>query len=390
MTRPSAGALVAATLLAAVLVAAPGAPIAALEPPPAPAVELQDAFVPPRPPPSVAAYLLMDADTGQVIAGTDADARRPVASTIKVLTALSVLERAELDDEVLIGEEVVGVPGSSVELEPGQTWTVAELIDGLIVRSGNDAAEALAVHVAGDTDAFLRLMEADARQLGLGELSLASVSGLSDDNLLSAEDLATISRAALDDPRLRPVLASRSVTLPSVGEVATRNELLLLDPTATGVKTGFTTAAGPSLVASAERDGRSLLAVVLGADADPARFLDAQRLLDHAAATTRRTSLTTDLEVVVAGGHVRYLLDELLVTVPDAAIVDVDVRVPDRPTDAALAAALRVDDVVHAELTMTRVADGVTVADGAAAIGHGAADGIYAALRAATRSDRLR
>lgn len=390
MTRSPAAPLLAAIALAVVLATVPDAPVAALEPPPAPVIDLGDVFDAPAPPPDAAAYLLLDADTGQVLAGARSDVRRPVASTIKVLTALSVLERAELDDQVRIGEEVTGVPGSSVALEPGQTWTIAELIDGLIVRSGNDAAEALAVHVAGDTAAFLELMEADARRLGLDGIELTSASGLSDDNLLAAEDLATIARAALADPRLRPVLASRSVTLPSVGEVATRNELLLLDPTATGVKTGFTTAAGPSLIASADRDGRSFIAVVLGADADPARFLEAQRLLDHAAASTRIEELAMDLEVVVAGGQVRYGLEELAVTVPGAALVDVHVPVPDRPTDGALAGELRIDDVDRAAVTVTRVAGGTTRPDGAGAIGHAAADGIYAALRAATRSDRLR
>ncbi len=386
----AAARLLVSGLLAALVLSAPSFALA-LEPPVVPALDLTAAFLPPDPLPAAEAWAILDADTGQLLAGEHVDSRRPVASTIKVLTALTVVERAQTATEVTVGDEVLAVGGASLDLEPGDVWTIEELVTALIVRSGNDVAEVLAVQVAGDAERFVALMEDDARSLGLTDVRLTSASGLDDDQQLSARDLATIARAALDDDRLRPMLGLREVDLPGVGRVETRNELLLIDPTATGVKTGFTTAAGPSLIASARRGERELVVVLLGAEEDPARFTEARRLLDHAQTTTRRELLAAELELVVAGGAVRDVLAETDVTLPAAAEVELELVLPDRPRPQPGFAQLRLDGEGHGELALTRVQDAPAALEpGSAAIGRAIADGVYAALRAATVDQSLR
>lgn len=381
-------------LLLAALIAPPltgPGPALALEPPPPPALDPTAAFPPPDPPPAADAWAIVDADTGQLLGGEQVDTRRPVASTIKVLTALTVVEREQTPTVVTIGDEVLGVGGASLDLEPGDVWTIDELVTALIVRSGNDVAEALAVQVAGDAERFTALMEDDARALGLTDVRLTSASGLDDAQQLSARDLAIIARAALDDDRLRPMLGLREVDLPGVGRVETRNELLLIDPTATGLKTGFTTAAGPSLVASAQRGERELVVVLLGAEEDPARFTEARRLLDHAQTTTRREVLAAELELVVAGGAVRDVLPDTDVTLPADAEVTLELVLPDRPRPQPGLAQLHLDGELHGELALTRVQDAPAALEpGSAAIGRALADGVYAALRAATADQPLR
>ena len=344
----------------------------------------------------VEAAVLVEASSGQVLLEQQPDQRRPVASTIKVLTALSVLERTDLDDEVTAGDEVLDVPGSGVDLQPGDTWTVEELVDALISRSGNEAAEALAVHVAGDVDGFTDLMEQDAASIGVEGLELSSPSGLDDAQQLSAQDLATIARAALDDDRLRPFLGRTSVTLPGVGSVPTRNELLDRYDGATGVKTGFTSAAGNSLVASAERDGREVVAVVLGAGDDPARFDIAGELLDLGLDDFSTHQLSGQLRLAVGGGNVQLEVDPVEVSAPTGRDIGLDWPLTPRPPDEAPTVAIT-DGAAEGAAPLgsvpARLDRDVAELDpdgaGGDALGRAVVDGVYAGLRAAAVTERL-
>jgi serine-type D-Ala-D-Ala carboxypeptidase (penicillin-binding protein 5/6) len=392
IARPRSGPgrlLVAA--LAALLLAAPGTAVAALEPGPTPVIEAPQAGWPRAIGVEAAAYLVLDLATGQVLAERDADERRPVASTIKVLTALTALERTDLDDEVTVGEEVVDVPGSGVGLEPGDTWTVEQLIDGLIARSGNEAAEAIAVHVAGSREAYLRLMEQDAAAIGVDGLELVSVSGLDDGNLLSARDLALLSAAGLEHPELGPILAREVVTIPGQGAQLARNELLRSYPDATGVKTGFTDAAGYSLVGSAARNGREVVAVVLGAGPDPARFTIAARLLDLGLDTYEPRTLAARIRFALAGGHLDVVVADTEVVVPVGAQARIELPVAARPPEDALHVPVLVgeQEVAQVPATLDRSAAPSPVEDGAASIGRAAVDGVYAALRARAATQDL-
>lgn len=237
----------------------------------------------PSPPPASArSYLLVDADTGQVLAAREPDEPQVVASTVKLLTILTALQTLSPDETIVVGEEAA-VGGAGASVDPGESWLVADLLDAILVRSGNDAALALAGAASdGDIDDFVARMDATARDLGLTDVHLTEPTGLADANRLSARALATIGRAALADPRIRESAGKAVVDLPDLGLQEARNLLIGAYDGATGLKTGFTDLAGYCLVASVERDGRELVAVILGAREDPARFEEAAALFDHA------------------------------------------------------------------------------------------------------------
>jgi serine-type D-Ala-D-Ala carboxypeptidase (penicillin-binding protein 5/6) len=379
--RSPAGLLALALLVVAAMLLGPATSASASpQPPPTPLVEGPLPSAAPPPEVTASSWVLVDADTGQVLAEQAADQRRPVASTIKILTALSVIDRADLDDEVTVGEEVE-VGGASVGLLPGDTWSIEELLDALIARSGNDAAEALAVHVADDMESFVELMREDAVAIGLEDLVVTEASGLEDGNELTALELATVSRVALADERLRPLFARERVDLPREGSVATRNELLAAYPDATGMKTGFTAAAGLSLVASAQRDDRELIAVVLDAEEDPARFQDAIALLDHGFEDFASTDPSGDWTVLVAGGQRSVTLGSEPFSVPaDAEVELVGLPPVAVPGGQRMTVPVHLDGTPLAELT-AELSSPPPPAEGAAELGRRLVDQVHAGMR---------
>jgi serine-type D-Ala-D-Ala carboxypeptidase (penicillin-binding protein 5/6) len=399
VTDPSAGGrarwhrCVAAVVGALLLLAGGAAPASAqLAPPPDPVIDGVPPSWPPAPDLASPVHLLVDAATGQVLSEAGADQDRPVASTIKMLTALTAAQRLDLDDEVVVGDEVVEVPGASVELVPGERWTVRELLVGLLVRSGNDAAEAVAVAAAGDVPTFLELMTATAADVGVQlETPLVSVSGLEDDQQLSARDLAVLARVLLADPELRAIVAAPEVSLPGVGTDENRNLLVGDYPGATGVKTGFTEAAGNSLVASARRADRELVAVVLGGGPDPERFADAAALLDHGFEAFTPVELSASATLLVAGGTRQLTADETAVVVPTGADAAIDLPLPLRvPEEDVIAVPVVVDGSSVATVDVAVEGEAVPPAEGAGSLGRAAVDGVYAALRAAYDAERDR
>lgn len=379
-----------AAAVAAISLLLVGAPSAAFEPPPEPVVTGRPQVWPDAPSVDAEAFLLVDAGTGQVLAAHREDRRRPVASTIKVLTVLTATARVAPDEQVTVGDEVL-VGGASVGLAPGDTWSVEELVHALIARSGNDAAHALATYVAGDADTFAELMAQDLAEMGVMGAVVDDTSGLTDTNLLSAQDLAVVARVALEDDQLRPVLAARTVTLPGLGEVESRNLLLGSYPGATGIKTGFTMAAGNSLIASARRGERELIAVVLGGGEDPARFDAAAALLDHGFEAFATVQLAA--EVVFLGAR-----DDVVVAVPTVELLvplghEPQLRLPllARPPDDLDEVAIEIAGTPVGVAAATLERPETAVPDrGTVAIGHGLVDGVYAALRADAAAGSLR
>lgn len=371
--------------LLATLSVSPAA-LAQREPPEPPLLTRSPPSWPQPPEVSAEAWVLVDVATGQILAEHRGQQRRPVASTVKILTAMTVLDRAELDEVVEVGPEVE-VGGASVGLSPGDRWTVEELLEGLLIRSGNDAAEALAVHVAGDMDTFVEQMVADAAALGLEDVVITEASGLQDGNELSARSLAHLARVALDDPELRALFARETADLPGLGTVATRNELLEEYSGATGVKTGFTAAAGLSFVGSARRDGVELLAVVLASDDDPARFEDAARLLDHGFDAYEPVTLAADGELVVAGGRRSLVAPQVTFTAPEGSEAAFDDLPPARPR----AGAQELDVVVDGDVVGTvdvEIARPPAAVSGTPALGRALVDEVYAGMRATTARGR--
>ena len=221
--------------------------------------------------------ILMDAVTGRVLYERNADEESLIASTTKIMTALVVCEQCNVLDRVRIPAEAVGVEGSSLYLREGEVLTVQELLYGLMLHSGNDAAEALAIYCGGTVEGFAELMNDKARQLGLVNTHFVNPHGLdAPDHHSTARDLAVLAAYAMEDPIFRQTVSTKTVT---VGERSLRNHNKLLWQVngAEGVKTGFTKAAGRILVSSASRDGRRLIAVTIN---DPDDWRDHASLLD--------------------------------------------------------------------------------------------------------------
>jgi serine-type D-Ala-D-Ala carboxypeptidase (penicillin-binding protein 5/6) len=256
-----------------------------------------------------ASAVVADVDSGQILFAKNPDQERPIASLTKVMTALLVLTRSSPTDLVTVSADAanVGRPGTSeLGLRVGERIRVGQLLYALLLQSANDAAVALAEHVAGSVDGFVHLMNRRAEALGLRHTRFASPNGLDDTGYSSASDLARLTRAAERAPGFGSIVATRFHTIP--GEppriVQNRNALLWLYPGATGVKTGFTTAAGDCLVATAERGGLRLVTVLLGEPGEP--FSDAAALLNYGFTAFERRDLIADgasLGTVEIDGH---------------------------------------------------------------------------------------
>ncbi|MEX0651194.1 MAG: D-alanyl-D-alanine carboxypeptidase family protein [Actinomycetota bacterium] len=232
--------------------------------------------------------ILADLDDGQVMFVKAPEARRPIASLTKVMTALIVLARRDLDHVVQVSPHAIfdddDYGASSIlGLRAGERRTVRELLDALMLQSANDAALALAIDVGGSQQGFVDLMNERARTLGLRRTEFFSPTGLDDRGRSTARDLLALTRAAYAVPGFGRIVAARfrEIGAPQgpPRRVQNRNALLWLYPGAIGAKTGFTAAAGYCLIAIAKREGRRLIAVVLGNRNEA--FSDAATLLDH-------------------------------------------------------------------------------------------------------------
>jgi D-alanyl-D-alanine carboxypeptidase (penicillin-binding protein 5/6) len=335
--------------------------------------------------------VLVEASTGQVLVEQNADARRPVASAIKLATALTVIAHLPEGSIVRIGTEVVGIEGSSYDLRPGEVRDVDDLLAGLLLRSGNDAAVALAVAISGSEEAFIERMTDTLGSIGVTARP-GSSSGLDVDDALTARELAAVSRAALAAPRLRGMLASMMHELQDGTVVENRNLFLLDMPDATGLKTGFTSAAGFTLAASARRDGRELIAVVLGAIDDLERRAVAARLLEHGFGATRPVDVERSVSLRTARGPVRFATVRSTIVVDRAADVIVEWPSTLRPEGELVTVALRAGDSEAGSIDVVRLDGRQEVA--APSIGRALADGVYAAMRpgalAGSRTTSLR
>ncbi|MBP3348779.1 MAG: D-alanyl-D-alanine carboxypeptidase [Clostridia bacterium] len=238
--------------------------------------------------------ILMEATTGRVLYSHNCHARRYPASTTKILTALVVLENCRLDDVVTIPKEAVGVEGSSIYLSLGERLTVEELLYGLMLRSGNDAATALAIHTAGSIDAFAVLMNKKAEELGCMDSSFVNPSGLpSTQHYTTAYDLGLIACAAMANSTFATIVSTTKKVIPWEGREYDRvlineNKMLYNYDGANGIKTGYTKAAGRCLVSSATKNGMTLVAVVLNSQP---MYADCSAMLDYGFENYRMTPL---------------------------------------------------------------------------------------------------
>ena len=212
--------------------------------------------------------ILLDAVSGRVLYEKNADAQSLIASTTKIMTALVVCEQCNVLDRMRIPKEAVGIEGSSMYLKEGEVLTLQELLYGLMLSSGNDAAVALAIYCGGTVEGFAELMNDKARILGMKNTHFENPNGLdSPGHYSTARDLAVLAAYAMENPIFAKAVSTKSIR---VGEryLTNHNKLLWRVEGADGVKTGFTKAAGRILVSSATRDSRRLIAVTLNAPGD--------------------------------------------------------------------------------------------------------------------------
>ena len=213
-------------------------------------------------------WIMVDASTGRVLEEHNADKRSLIASTTKIMTALVICEQCNVLDRMRIPKEAVGVEGSSMYLKEGEVLTIQELLYGLMLHSGNDAAVALAIYCAGTVEGFAELMNDKAHSIGMVNSHFVNPNGLdAPDHYATARDLALLASYAMDNPIFAQTVSTKTVT---VGNRTLRNhnKLLWQVDGAEGVKTGYTKSAGRILVSSTCRDGRRLVVVTINAPSD--------------------------------------------------------------------------------------------------------------------------
>lgn len=225
--------------------------------------------------------ILIERDSGRILYSKNINSKLPMASTTKIMTALLALEKGDLEETITIKEEWTNIEGSSIYLKPNEKIKLKDLVYGLILRSGNDAAVAIANHIAGGIDNFSVLMNKRAKEIGAVNTNFTNPHGLhSDNHYTTAYDLALISREALKNETFREI--SKTVNYISQRDLNShfnnKNKTLWQYDGGDGVKIGYTQAAGRCLVASATRDNMQLIAVVLN---DNNWFQDCYNLFDY-------------------------------------------------------------------------------------------------------------
>ena len=218
---------------------------------------------------SARSAILIERETGRVLLGCNPHEKLPMASTTKVMTALMTLEYGRLDEVVTVGRNAYGVPGTSIYLNLGEKITLHDLLYGLMLASGNDAAVAIAEHIGGDVDTFCRMMTQRAAELGCTDTVFLTPHGLPrEGHFTTAHDLALIAREAMSHDLFRQIVSTKRASIPWEGRsyqriLNNKNKLLTSYEGATGIKTGYTKAAGRCLVFGAKRDGLEVIGVVL-------------------------------------------------------------------------------------------------------------------------------
>lgn len=245
-------------------------------------------FITPKAPSiNAAAYILMDHNSGVIIASNKASQKRAPASLTKIMTAYVVFQllkdnKISLKDDVKISKKAWKTGGSKSFIEVGKTIKLETLLKGMIIQSGNDSSVALAEHIAGTEGTFATYMNEYAKELGMNNTRFENASGLPDDNqYTTAKDMAILSSATIRDfPKFYQWYSEKEFTHHGIKQY-NRNKLLWNDHTVDGLKTGFTKKAGYNLIASAKRVGMRLISVVLGSTSAQDRASQTQTILDY-------------------------------------------------------------------------------------------------------------
>lgn len=273
------------------------------------------------------AAVVMDADSGRLLYAQNPDKRLANASTTKIMTALLTLEQPDQDRYFTVDSDAIQVEGTTMGLQPGDSVTLHQLAAGMLLPSGNDAANAAAVEIAGSEEAFVRLMNQRAAELGLENTQYRNPSGLdAEGHYSSARDLATLAAHALENEDFADIVSKQEIRMafgnpPYNRSLYTTNKLLERYPYAIGVKTGYTDDAGLCLVTAAEKDGTRLIIVTLNGKDDVNTHM---RLYEHFFPLLARVDLsgfTEGISVPVTGGT-RDSVAAVPAAEPEAALLE--------------------------------------------------------------------
>lgn len=289
---------------------------------------------------SAKACIIIDEVSGRTLLSHQADIPLPMASTTKIMTALLAIENCKLDEIVRCSRNAFGVPGTSIYLSEGEALTMRDMLYGLMLASGNDAATAIAEHIGGSVENFCRMMTDRAAALGCDQTVFLTPHGLPQDgHYTTASDLAKIAREAMKHPVFREIVSTSRATIPWEGRpydrvLNNKNRLLTTYEGATGIKTGYTKKAGRCLVFGADRNGMKLIGVVLNC-AD--WFSEAERLMNNAfdryEACTMMKAGDRVGDVQIHGGEIEQISAELqhdlTAVIPKGTIPQIEIELPD-------------------------------------------------------------
>ncbi len=241
---------------------------------------------------------LLCVESGEFLYCKDADKRLSMASTTKIMTSLLALEYAQPDKEIVVTEEMISVEGTSMGLVAGDSVSMKELVYGMLLQSGNDAANTVATVIGGNAEGFAKLMNERAEKIGMSDTNFVTASGLDDaEHYSTAHDMALLAAECLRNPEFAAICSQKTARLtygnpPYARTLTNHNRLLWSYPDAIGVKTGFTKKSGRCLVSAAKRGGVTLVAVTLRAPDD---WSDHKELLDYGFSVCKTGLLTCDL-----------------------------------------------------------------------------------------------
>lgn len=258
---------------------------------------------------SAESAVLMCAENGEILFSRNADRRLSMASTTKIMTALIALESATPEKEIVVTEEMVSVEGTSMGLMPGDSVSLLELVYGMLLQSGNDAANTVAYVIGGNPDSFTRLMNERASEIGMDNTNFVTASGLDDENHYStAYDMALLAAECMRNPEFAEICSQKKAKLtygnpPYARTLTNHNKLLWKYSDSVGIKTGFTKKSGRCLVSAAKRNGITLIAVTLNAPDD---WNDHISMLEYGFSKCKSVKLSCDLSEIavnVVGGE---------------------------------------------------------------------------------------
>ena len=286
---------------------------------------------------SAKSAILINADTGEVIYSQNANEKLPMASTTKIMTALILCEEGNMEKEITVTPEMVRVEGTSMGLLGGDKVSFKALLYGMLLASGNDAANVTAYALGGTVDGFVNMMNKKAKELGLNNTHFETPSGLDgDEHSTTAEDLAKLAKVCMDNPLFKEAASTKAITLeygnpPYRRTLTNHNKLLKTFEGAVGVKTGFTKKAGRCLVSCAEREGKRVIAVTLK---DPNDWEDHINLLNYGLEKVQTTHITpkiTDYSIPVISSETRNVevkIEEYSVSSLDTSGFSYEVNLP--------------------------------------------------------------